>query len=62
MDVLPCGHVAVAGTSRMCRHLLGSEGGGHVRLLTGRGLERKVAYLCTNSSRPLDLDAHAESI
>jgi hypothetical protein len=39
MDVLPCGHVAVAGLSRMCRHLLGSEGGNHVRLLTGRGLD-----------------------
>jgi hypothetical protein len=42
MDVLPCGHVAVAGTSRMCRHLLGSEGEEHVRLLTGRGLEFDV--------------------
>jgi hypothetical protein len=26
----------------MCRHLLGSEGAGHVRLLTGRGLEFDV--------------------
>jgi hypothetical protein len=39
MDLLPCGHVAFAGTSRMCRHLLGSEGDEHVRLLTGQGLE-----------------------
>lgn len=39
MDLLPCGHVAIAGTNRMCRHLLGTEGDGHVRLLTGRGLE-----------------------
>ena len=38
VDLLPCGHVAVAGPSRMCRHLLGSEGEDHVRLLTGRGL------------------------
>lgn len=39
MDLLPCGHVAVAGTSRMCRHLLESEETEHVRLLTGRGME-----------------------
>lgn len=39
MDLLPCGHVAIAGASRMCRHLLGSDGDEHVRLLTGRGLE-----------------------
>lgn len=39
MDLLPCGHVAVAGTSSMCRHLFGSEWEVHVRLLTGRGVE-----------------------
>ena len=39
MDLLPCGHVAVAGPSRMCRHLIGSGGEDHVRLLTGRALE-----------------------
>jgi hypothetical protein len=39
MDLLPCGHVAVTGASRMCRHLLGSEGNEHLRLLSGHGLE-----------------------
>ncbi|MFC5750484.1 hypothetical protein [Actinomadura rugatobispora] len=45
MDVLPCGHVAYASTSRMCRHLLGPDGDevDHVRLLTGRGLEYDMA-------------------
>jgi hypothetical protein len=42
VDVLPCGHVAVAGTSRMCRHLFGSAGEEHVGLLTGRGLDFDV--------------------
>ena len=32
MDLLACGHAAVAGPSRMCRHLLGSEGEDHVDL------------------------------
>jgi hypothetical protein len=39
VDVLPCGHAALVGPSRLCRHLLGSEGGAHVRLLTGHGLD-----------------------
>ena len=39
MDVLPCGHAALVGPSRLCAHLLGSEGGAHVKLLTGHGLE-----------------------
>jgi len=39
MDLLPSGHVAVAGASLMCRHLLGWEKNEHARLLTGRGLD-----------------------
>jgi hypothetical protein len=39
VDLLPCGHVAVVGASRMCPHLLGTEGEDHVRMLTGRALE-----------------------
>jgi hypothetical protein len=52
MDLLPCGHVAVAGTSRMCRHLLGSEGAEHVRLLTGRKLEFDLCCVdCDRAAR-----------
>ena len=42
VDVLPCGHIALAGTSRMCSHLIGSDGEEHVGLLTGRGLDFDV--------------------
>jgi hypothetical protein len=53
VDLLPCGHVAVAGMSRMCRHLFGSEEGGeHVRLLTGRGLEFDLCCVdCDRAAR-----------
>ena len=39
MEVLPCGHAALAGPSRLCQHLLGSEGADHIRLLTGEGMQ-----------------------
>ena len=42
MEVLPCGHAALAGPSKLCQHLLGSEGANHVRLLTGAGVEYDI--------------------
>jgi hypothetical protein len=39
VELLACGHVALPGVSRICRHLLQAEGLDHVRLLTGRGLD-----------------------
>ncbi|GAA4562651.1 hypothetical protein GCM10023176_04800 [Micromonospora coerulea] len=39
MDLLPCGHAALAGSSRMCAHLIGTDGEDHVRILTGRELQ-----------------------
>jgi hypothetical protein len=39
VDLLACGHAASAGSSRMCTHLIGTEGEEHVRLLTGHGLD-----------------------
>jgi len=39
VDLLPCGHVAYASTSRLCPHLIGGDGEEHVRLLTGRGID-----------------------
>ncbi|GAA4445721.1 hypothetical protein [Phytohabitans houttuyneae] len=46
METLACGHVAYAGESRVCAHMVNPAGsgiGGYVRLLTGRGLD---ADLC----------------
>jgi len=42
MELLPCGHVALEGTSRVCRHLLDDESGQQVRLLTGEGLRYDI--------------------
>ncbi|MGH3242542.1 MAG: hypothetical protein ACRDNL_19350 [Spirillospora sp.] len=44
MDLLPCGHVAHVGTSRLCRHLLDPEAqdDAAVWLLTGTGLDHDV--------------------
>jgi hypothetical protein len=43
VQTLPCGHVAHAGTSLLCRHLLDAQaaddGIDHVRLFRGRGVE-----------------------
>jgi hypothetical protein len=38
MELLPCGHVARPGTSRLCPHLIVAADADQVRLLTGRGL------------------------
>ncbi|MCW6009023.1 hypothetical protein K1W54_31445 [Micromonospora sp. CPCC 205371] len=40
MEMLPCGHIAVAGPRRVCRHLTESEAEvPYVRLFSGRGVE-----------------------
>lgn len=52
VDLLPCGHVAAVGPSRMCRHLLGTEGEDHVRLLTGHGLDCDLCCpVCDRAAR-----------
>lgn len=50
MDTLVCGHVARAGTSRMCQHLISfTDNVEYVRLLTGHGLD--VDLCCTTCDK-----------
>jgi hypothetical protein len=51
VDLLGCGHVAVTGSGRMCRHLVdpGLRGRDHARHLLGTGLD--ADYLCRDCDR-----------
>lgn len=53
MDTLPCGHVAHAGGSRMCRHLVdpANRDTTHMRLLTGRGLDHDLCCVACDAAR-----------
>ncbi len=58
MELLDCGHVAVAGPARMCRHLIGpeTEFHEHARHLTGRGLDADLyCPACDRDPRAADL-------
>lgn len=50
METLPCGHVALASNSRLCRHLLGEHADDdHVQRLLGRGLA--CDYFCADCDK-----------
>lgn len=57
MDLLPCGHVAHQGKSRLCRHLFGAESDDdRIWLMTGAGVDRDiVCAACDASDEPLEL-------
>lgn len=53
METLPCGHVAHAGPSRLCAHLIGDDPvEGYVALLTGVGIEHDMC--CVACDRATD--------
>jgi hypothetical protein len=54
VDTLACGHVAHAGTSRMCQHLVNpvdTHDLEHVRLLTGSGLDADLCCAACDKTR-----------
>jgi hypothetical protein len=55
METLPCGHVALASGSRLCRHLLGEHADDdHVQRLLGRGLA--CDYFCIDCDKLQTVD------
>jgi hypothetical protein len=53
VDLLACGHAAIAGPRRMCRHLAGTEAEtSYVRVFTGRGVDYELYCLACERGEP----------